>query len=194
MSLSANKIKMCRQKDFIPIRSLLLGAAGADTSMIDVGATYLEVGTSGIGALEMASGEEVKGMISIPNNWDRNNKLRFKVIFSSASTTDADVFAYTLTAVPIAPDNVDVVTATPVALDTAIASGTKGTGAGNSLQASATGIMNGGTIGDDDEFLILNLEAVTATTAADVYGISIEYTPKFYKGHIVEAPAFQNDN
>jgi len=194
MALSANKIKMCRQKIFIPARHFTLGAAGVDIGTIDPGVTFLEVGTSGATALEMIEGEEIKGIVAIPSKCDRNNKIRFKVIFSSASTTDADDFVFTLTAVGVAPNGVDVITATPAALDTPIPATVKGAGAGNSIQAAGPGIMNGGTLADDDEFLILNLDATTADATVDLYGIQMEYTPKFYKGHIVEAPAWQNDN
>ena len=47
-----------------------------------------------------------------------------------------------------------------------------------------------------DLFMTFQVEYDAEVTATDAtfYGMRVEYTPKMYKGHIVEAPAFQNDN
>ena len=79
-------------------------------------------------------------------------------------------------------------------LDTIIPATTKGGTTADTMQLAGPGILNGGTLAENIEFLHIDIDPTVADVVFDFHGLLVEYTPKFYKGHIAESPAWQNKN
>ena len=195
MAISANKLKMVRQRTFLPVQSHGGFLGSAETGLVDAGVTQAEVAAAGYGAAVFASGEQFCWFNLIPNDWDRDNNLYIRVVFTSASTTAADDFLFTCLYDAIVPNNDDVIILPATALDTIIPGDTTGTDAtGDALKITEPGIINGGSIGNTATYIAFVIDATTADAVPEVFGLEIEYTPKLYKGHVIQAPAWQNQN
>lgn len=193
--LSDNKIKRVRQTKFYSITEmngvLATGVAAASA------ASTAEVDTDkGAVALNMADDESVNLFLRLPTHVDRNQNIRFYVVFSSVSTTTGDDFDFTLEYKELAYDGTDTIIADPAtALDTDIPATTKGGTTANTLQTAGPGILNGLTLAEATRVLLLQLTGTILDAAADIYGIEIEYTWKQYKGaRAGEDPVWQNKN
>lgn len=200
--LSANKIKMVRQIDFIPITEF--NGLGAATTVLDsIGAgdpVFQEIGTTGLNGLLMASdGDDIRHFMRIPTNWDRDHPIYVRVVWSSASTTSADTIDWVVLFDQIEPETTGgTVIAPATALDTAIAQDTVH-GTANVVQKTANGVINGGTLLDASEYISFLVEmhdfAAGLTEDKNLLGIEFEYTPKFDAGQRgSEARAFAVDD
>ena len=195
MALSANKLKTVRQRTFLPVQAHGGFLGSAETGLVDAGVTQAEVAAAGYGAAVFAAGEQFCWFNLIPNDWDRNHNLYVSVVFTSASTTAADDFLFTCLYDAIVPNNDDVIILPATALDTIIPGDTTGTDAtGDALKTTEPGIINGGTIAEAARYIAFVIDATTADAVPEVFGLEIEYTPKWYKGYKGESPAFQNKN
>lgn len=190
MSLSANKIKMVKQSEFISYAQM--GIVGDFVSMGVNGDSVAEVNDANLGGVLLdTDGSSIAGLVRIPSWCDRENDISIKVVWSTASTTDADVVNWIILYKALTPGT-DVVEAAATALDTAVAADTVGATDAHAIQYSPAGVILGGTLDDADRFLILDIELDDLDTACTFYGVELEFTPKFYKGRVQEAPAWQN--
>jgi hypothetical protein len=191
MALSANKIKMVKQTKFISYAQM--GIVGDFVSMGVNGDSVAEVNSSNMGGVLLdTDGSSIAGLIQLPTECDRDNDIGIRVVFSSASTTAADKANWIVLYKALIPETT-VVEAAATALNTTIATDTIGDTTAHVLRQSPQGIINGGTLGDTVRYLIVDIEADDLDTALTFYGIELEFTPKFYKGRITEAPAWAND-
>ena len=201
MAISANKLKTVRQRRmFSPWELGMLSDDGTSVFVAETAAADLgEFASLGIAYPLVDEGEILNGLLYIPSDADRDNDLRFRIGYMSTSTTDADIFLFLFEYMSIqvnhATDTPLVQSGIVTALDTIIPSDTKGTGVANAINFTEPGILNGGTILEDDRYLNISITVTTATTGALAFiGVEMEYTPKWYKGHIGQAPAWQNKN
>lgn len=195
MALSANKIKTVRQTRFYGI--LELGGLSIEQdatplfeSNLSTGADAEYLNSSGILSINMVAGETVSGFFNIPTDWDRENPIYARVVWTNAAAAGGDV-TFILLYKAVIPDT-DTLALPATALNTVLVADTKL--AAHVIQTTANGKIKAGVIGNTARFLAINLEAdaFTTITSANVLGIEFEYTPKMYKGRIVEAPAWSN--
>lgn len=139
--------------------------------------SFGEVGATGYTGLHIdAAGDDIRHLWPIPNNCDVKYDMQFRVWWSSASSTTTDGFTWKVLYNEHTADG-EALTAPATALDTAIAEDTL-IGA-NYLQASPWGILNGGTLTNNNILgLLVELDATDATVGSEAtyaYLLEIRY-------------------
>jgi hypothetical protein len=145
---------------------------------------FAEISTFGISGVTMTAGDVVAHMMAIPGHWDKDHPSRIRVVYSTASTTAADKHDWIVLYTGITPEVTELI-APATALDTAIALDDLDSGTAHTIQASAWGVWNAGTLTAANEFLSFSVE-LDATDAAEVislYGVQLEFTPKMTRDY-----------
>lgn len=145
------------------------------------GPVYAELGTLGIGVVDMEAGDMYTHLLPLPSDADVAQDIRFRVFWSTDSTTAADTVDFVL--LYSATAEAEALTTGASALDTTIAQDTHTSGNASALHKTAWGILDADTLTEGD-VLHLNVEmdatAVDTAGSEHVYylGTQMEYTPK----------------
>jgi hypothetical protein len=195
--LNSSTPTLVKQKVWYPLIELGISVDATTEQLESVetaNAVVAEHGTnSGLASMELDEGEKIRGLLHLPSWFDRNHDLDIYVVFSSASVTALDDFEWLMLYEAISLDGtVPCVATVNDALDTVIPATTKGGTTADTMQQAGPGVIAGGTLDDDIEFLQIDLEADVADTAVDLFGILCHFTPKFYSGRQDEASAWAN--
>lgn len=147
-----------------------------------------EITTLGLSGLLMEeAGDDVRHFMRIPSHWDRNHPIYVRAIWSSlaAAVGDRDItwkFLYALLTA-----NTTALAAPATALDTALVADPP-VGTSKTLQATADGIINAGTIADANTHIsfLMEMDAFDAAFTEDKYllGVEFDYTPRFGRGQV----------
>lgn len=160
------------------------------------GGILREISAGGISGLLMATaGDDIRHFMEIPQDWDRSQKVRVRIIYSTASTTAADTitwkFAYRL----ITPGTTDF-GATSVVLDTLLAADNVSGTADAIERSAAAGVINAKSLGIAALYWLFGVEmdafAAGLTEGKTLLGVEFEYTKRTGYGHAVgEAKAWR---
>lgn len=153
-----------------------------------------EISTLGMmGLLMEADGDNVVTLIRIPDYWDREQKLRFRVIWTTASVTAADTIDWKILYNVAAVDA--IIPTTAAALSTVIAQDTVGGTTARVIKATANGILNAGVLPPLARYIVLTVEmddfAAGLTEDKWFLGLEIEHTVRQSLGRRLEGRAFQ---
>ena len=146
---------------------------------------FAELSTFGFGAVKFeAAGDEWVQLWQLPKDCDVSKPIRFRVVWSTESTTAADKATFKLTYKAVADG--EALAAANTALDTTIAQDTWGATAAYTIARTAWGQIAADTLSEGD-LLVLETEIdATDVDIANEYiyflGLEIEYTPKKTKG------------
>jgi len=124
------------------------------------------------------TGDDIRHMMRIPDKWNRQQDIRFRVIWMSESNTAGDGITW-LMLYSLMTLNSSSVAAPATALDTPIAEDE--VISQDLLMASPTGILNAGKITNEDYIsLLIRLSAFDAgmTEPKFLVGLEVEYTPR----------------
>lgn len=166
-----------------------------------------------------SSDKRYHGMFQLPRDVDRDNRLRISVVFlngtaavSGGSAGDQLRWDFFWTIIRGTVDGIDTddtdLTLTPdETLDVNIPVYTLPTGAADgSLHRTGQGIISGNRMLTDgvvsgldysirDLFVfVIDTVPLLDNLSTTILSVEFEYTPKFYKARITEAPAYQDGN
>lgn len=171
---------------YIPVSTFTgwIGAAGVSVGAGTGAPVQQEVSTFGIVACMMdTAGDLLDHNIRLPGDVDLKRDIRFRVDWTSGSATTADTIDWKVFYRAIVPDTTTIAAAA-TALDTVIAQDTV-IGA-YTWQRTAYGILKGGTLAQNVEALMLQVEldAFAAGLTEDKFllGLEMTYTPKRLRG------------
>ena len=178
-----------------------VGNIGGDATVLAralCGVTGTEVSTFGFPGVQFLESDVVGWCRRVPMDFDPNWPLGFRVHFTSASTTLADDFQFTVAFdvkdAPAATSEAAAVAvagtalaAASTALDTVIAAQTWIDATAYKNTYSPRGIKNGywTTLAaiEDGAAMVVSVTATTADTAAILLGLEIDYVPRLTVGH-----------
>lgn len=171
---------------YIPVSEFTgwLGAAGVSAGAGAGAPVQQEISTFGVvGCLMDTAADALDHFLRLPGDVDLKRDIKFRVDWTSGSATTADTIDWKVFYKLIIPDTTTIATAT-TALDTVIAQDTV---AGAYIwQRTAYGILKGGTLTQNVEVLMLQVEldAFAAGLTEDKFllGLEMTYTPKRLRG------------
>lgn len=171
---------------YIPVSEFTgwLGAAGVSAGAGAGAPVQQEISTFGVvGCLMDTAADVLDHHLRLPGDVDLKRDIKFRVDWTSGSATTADTIDWKVFYKFIIPDTTTIATAT-TALDTVIAQDTV---AGAYIwQSTAYGILKGGTLTQNVEVLMLQVEldAFAAGLTEDKFllGLEMTYTPKRLRG------------
>ena len=206
--LAANKYKMVRQRDFMDWCSTLgwryqgglleTPAQSQESPLVESPATSGLVGYEYLDP--NVSTDRYGGSFRIPTHWDLKNPIYVRVVFANgapagtAGTAGQAVVYQMLYGQMDSGDDFDTSSPPATALSVVIPNFTLPTGTvAGSLYKTAPGIIYSSVLTTKPMFYFrVNAVANAANVDTTVYGVEFEYTPKFYKGYIPEAPEWQD--
>jgi len=168
----------------VPNFSGILGAAGVSVGASTGAAVQQEISTFGVVSILMdTAGDVLDHNLQLPHDIDIAKDIRFRVHWTSGSSTTADTITWKVFYLPIVP-NTTTIAAASTALTTVIAEDTV---AGAYIwQATEWGILKGGTLAANVEALMLQVEldAFAAGLTEDKFplGLEMAYSPKKLRG------------
>jgi len=188
--LSTNKINFLRQRELLKWNTFDMRES-TDTigSMSTATVVPAEHDNDDVGGLDMGSAnDKVATLIAIPTHWDRDQHIRFKVVYIPNTTGSPD-FAVKYT--PLTANTTAMsVASSGTALDTVIPTDT--IIVADTLHKTEEGILNGGTLGNAVDYLMLSVDITTGITSTLFVGLEVEFTPKYYKGYQGPAGPWSN--
>jgi hypothetical protein len=171
---------------FIPVSEFTgwLGAAGVSAGAGTGAPVQKEISTFGlVGCLMEADGDVLDHHLMLPYDVDLKKDIRFRVHWTSGSSTTADTIDWKVFYLGIVNDSTTIAAAT-TALDTVIAQDTV-IGA-YTWQTTAYGVLKGETLGQDVESMTIQVEmdtfAVGLTEDKFLLGLEMVYSPKRMRG------------
>ena len=191
--ISSNKIHRLRQILYIPVTSFQ--GLGASTAVFDsVGAgdpVFQEINSLGInGCLTPDDNDDIRHFMRIPTNWDRDNNIYVRFIFTTESVTAADTITWKFLYALLTPGT-DAFAAPATVLDTVLVAQAV-TGTTRTLERTSTpGVLKGGTISDADlymSFTCSKLSDVGISESIFFLGVEFEFTVKQDHGNLIVEP------
>ena len=171
---------------YVPVSEFtgLIGAAGVSAGTGPGAPVQQEISTFGLNAVLMdTAADALDHNLHLPYDVDRNRPIKFRVHWTSGSSTTADTITWKVFYLAIVPDSTTIAAAT-TALDTVIAQDTV-IGA-YTYQVTDYGAIAAGTLGPTVEALALQVEmdAFAAGLTEDKFllGLEMLYTPKRLRG------------
>lgn len=182
-----DKGRLKRKTKFVHYRDShsVLGASGVDVSTGVGDMVEAEIGSLSMVALVATAGDEHDFFVPVPRDLNWTQPVGIRVRYSTASTTDTDTHTWIALYDVIAEDAAIAIGTT--ALDTTIAVDTDN-GTANAWQYTPRGVIDGGTVSEDnvtgEDLLAINVEldATDAGETIHLHGISIDYVPKRGQG------------
>lgn len=170
----------------IPVSNFtgILGAAGVSAGANTGAPVQQEISTFGIvGILMDTAGDVIDTNLSLPYDVDIAKDIKFRVHWTSGSSTTADTITWKVFYKPIVPDSTTIAAAS-TALDTVIAEDT--VAGAYTWQATSWGVLKGGTLAANVEKLMIQVEldAFAAGLTENIFPLELEiaYSPKRLRG------------
>lgn len=162
----------------------LIGAAGVSAGTGPGAPVQQEISTFGLNAVLLdTAGDALDHNFHLPYDVDRNRPIKFRVHWTSGSSTTADTIDWKVFYLAIVPDSTTIAAATTalgstIAQDTVIGAYT--------WQVSAYGAIAAGTLAPNVEAMTVQVEmdAFAAGLTEDKFllGLEMLYTPKRMRG------------
>lgn len=171
---------------YVPISSFsgILGAAGVSVGAGTGAPVQQEISTFGVVSILMdTAGDLLDHHLQLPYDVDLKKDIRFRVHWTSGSSTTADTITWKVFYKAIVPDTTTIAAAS-TALDTVIAEDTV-IGA-YTWQVTSWGVLKAGTLALNTEALMLQVEmdAFAVGLSEDKFplGLEMAYSPKRMRG------------
>lgn len=164
----------------------IIGAAGVSVGVHTGAPVQQEISTFGIASILLdTAGDMLVTDSPIPYDLDPRHPVYARVVWASGSTDTADTVTWLVTYKQLVP-NVTALATPATALDKVIAAQDVPVATAYAICKTAWGRINGGTITDNAEHWIWNVEmdAFDAGLAEDKFllGLEIAYTPRRLQG------------
>lgn len=184
-----------RKRVWLPTSSH--GWSGTALTSAHTGApAHTEISTFGFGGLKFdAEGEEFSFLWNLPADADVNQKIYFRLFYTTGSSTATDTFTWKMyyNACTTTTGTIQV---GETAISNQLPVDTYGAAAANYLRKTGWGSLNAGTLSNGSMVTLrVEMDASDATLASEyayLFGIEAEYTPKKTVGPGMTRPGASN--
>jgi hypothetical protein len=152
---------------------------------IGSGNPFLDLVNGYVGCQMNTAGNAIQWLLRLPSYWDIRQRLRWRGVWTTNSTTAADTVDWKLTYRVLIPETTAISAGIITALDTVIAQDNV-LGTSDVIHRTPWGILNAGTIGNTVEYLSVQMEmdakAAGLTENIWLLGLEVEHTIRRGRG------------